>query len=384
MALTDPMIKSLGDEILDEFGATIHEILKRRLEKKLGETWFESSFKNDRKNSKKSERDLYILLRQLIHERNNDYRSAINSEFKLNAFGSKYVLKQLDKVFECRNKWSHRTTDFTEEDFRQLLRPVYNVLSDDHPLGKKCFDLLESISAPSDSPVTYLKFSRAFGEAYDEIEFLQKSHEEVSQLRQQIEILQQPSISRIAKLNDEASLNSLKKAELIDLIWELRTEISESSKSWLSLYCQQRHYEYAHQTIKWYLSVRNFLTLVQDGLLTGQEVESFGDALRTEAVAISNKILIMDKEMGAENCSCSWCQKVLDKPGAVLHLWMDGIDGVLFDQVANNPTVDNSWFGNLVDKTVEESGLAKKVDAIFDRIEKEFSEFDFDAKKKKK
>lgn len=333
---------------------------------------------------KKSERDLYILLRQLIHERNNDYRSAINSEFKLNAFGSKYVLKQLDKVFECRNKWSHRTTDFTEEDFRQLLRPVYNVLSDDHPLGKKCFDLLESISAPSDSPVTYLKFSRAFGEAYDEIEFLQKSHEEVSQLRQQIEILQQPSISRIAKLNDEASLNSLKKAELIDLIWELRTEISESSKSWLSLYCQQRHYEYAHQTIKWYLSVRNFLTLVQDGLLTGQEVESFGDALRTEAVAISNKILIMDKEMGAENCSCSWCQKVLDKPGAVLHLWMDGIDGVLFDQVANNPTVDNSWFGNLVDKTVEESGLAKKVDAIFDRIEKEFSEFDFDAKKKKK
>jgi hypothetical protein len=384
MALTDPMIKSLGDEILDEFGATIHEILKRRLEKKLGDSWFESSFKNDRKNSKKSERDLYILLRQLIHERNNDYRSAINSEFKLNAFGSKYVLKQLDKVFDCRNKWSHRTTDFTEEDFRQLLRPVYNVLSDDHPLGKKCFDLLESISKQSESPVTYLKFSRAFGEAYNEIEFLQKNQEEVNLLRQQIEILQNPLESKASSIKHFENLNSLKKSELIELISELRFDLVESSKSYLSLYCQQRHYEYAHQTIKWYLSMRNYLTLVQDGLITGQEVDSFGDTLRTEAVVISNKILLMDEEMGAENCSCSWCQTVLDKPGAVLHLWMDDIDGVLFDQVENNSTVDNSWFGNLVDMTIEESGIAKEVYAIFDRVEKEFSELDFDAKGKKK
>lgn len=383
MTLTDPMIKSLGDEILDEFGATIHEILKRRLEKKLGETWFETSFKNNRKNSKKSERDLYILLRQLIHERNNDYRSAINAEFKLNEFGSKYVLKQLDKVFECRNKWSHRTTDFTEEDFRQLLRPVYNVLSEDRPLGKKCFDLLESISTQSKSPVTYLKFSRAFGDAYNEIESLQKNQEEVNHLRQQIEILQKSSEYKASSIKDFENLNNRKKSELVEIINELRFDLVESSKSYLSLYCQSRHYEYSHQLIKWYLSARNFLILVEDGLLTGQEVDSFGETLRIEAVAISNLILKMDKEMGADNCSCSWCQRVLDSPGSVFHLWMDSIDGVLFDLVENHLSVSDSWFGKLVDISIEESGVATEVYSLFDRIEKDLTEFDVDAVKKK-
>jgi hypothetical protein len=319
----------------------------------------------------------------LIHERNNDYRNAINSEFKLNEFGSRYILKQLDKVFDCRNKWSHRTTDFTDEDFRQLLRPIYNVLSEEHPLGKKCFDLLESISTQKASPVTYLQFSRAFGDAYKEIEMLQKSHEEISQLREQIEILQRPSTANKSSIDEDSNLRSLKKSELITLIGELQNEIYESTRDWLTLYCQKRHYEHAHQTIKWYLSVRNFLTLVEDGLLTGQEVDSFGDTLRSEAVVIANNILMMDKEMGAENCDCRWCRTLLDKPGSVLHLWMDGIDTVLFDLMEKNMSVDNSWFGKLVDLSVEEAGVASDVYELFDRVEKELAEFDFDTVRKK-
>ena len=224
-------IRALGDEYLKLFGDALFEILNRHLSKRLGPTWFKQSYKHTkgRKSSAKKagQRDVYTIIHQVLIERNNDFRSALNKEFKSPDNGV-YLMLQLEKVLKARNKWSHPHGVFGVNDLLALLRPMYNVFGNrEDEFGERCRNLIETLQ--TNNQASLIMFSAAFGKEYLEIE---KKNFEMEKLLQQMKEQSARSGELIESSDIKPTINIIEDYE--NLIQEKNKAIEELY--WNSVY----------------------------------------------------------------------------------------------------------------------------------------------------
>ena len=326
MELTEAQIRALGDEILKDFGQELYEILERRLSARLGKGWFEGSFRTKSKNkdlakTKAGRRDTYTLIHQLVSEKNNDFRGAITKEFKLHDNGE-YIITQLKKVIDSRNKWSHPDELFTPEDFLLLLNPIYKILGNrNNQLGDRCEELIRTIH--ENLPVNFASFSTAFGQDFRSLE----RNNEI--LRNDLRKYRLDSLEMHYPgeyLDDD--LENLSREELIEYLGKLNNALV-SERASTNFYDHSGRVELLNERLnRWRIEFALLFTLFsvdktidyiefEDLIMneTGQKwiplkVEHSKDLIRSyfaELGKLVREAIDLRTEIGFENCSCHYC-----------------------------------------------------------------------------
>jgi hypothetical protein len=326
MELTEAKIRALGDEILKDFGQELYEILDKRLSARLGEGWFQESFRTKSKNkdlakTKAGKRDTYTLIHQLISEKNNDFRGAIAKEFKLHDNGE-YIIVQLVKVLEARNKWSHPDELFTSKDFLMLLSPIYKILGNrNNQLGDRCEELIRIIN--ENLPVNFASFSTAFGQDFRSLE---RNNE---LLRNDLRKYRLDSLETHYPgeyLDDD--LDSLSREELIEFMGKLNNALVSERESTNFYDHSGRDQLLSERLNSWRADFALLVTLFsadkvinyiefEDLILneTGRKwipfkLEHSKDLIGSyfaELGKLVKAVIDLRAEIGFENCSCHYC-----------------------------------------------------------------------------
>jgi hypothetical protein len=326
MELTEAKIRALGDEILKDFGQELYEILERRLSARLGKDWFTGSFRTKSKNkdlakTKAGRRDTYTLIHQLVSEKNNDFRGAITKEFKLHDNGE-YIITQLKKVIESRNKWSHPDELFTPEDFLLLLNPIYKILGNrNNQLGDRCEELIRTIH--ENLPVNFASFSTAFGQDFRSLE----RNNELLRTDLRKYRLESLEIHYPGEYLGH-DLEDLSREELIEYMGKLNNALASERDS-TNFYDHSGRVQLLNEHLNGWradftllvtlLSVDKTINYIEfEDLIThetGQKwipikLEHSKDLIRSyfaELGRLVKEVIDLRAEIGFENCSCHYC-----------------------------------------------------------------------------
>ena len=387
MRLSQKQIETLGDEYIKDFGIAISEILDRQLTKKHGEEWFEITFKTPDKNKinalkKAGKKDPYTLIHQIVKNRNNDYRAAIASEFKL-PNSSVSIHNSLNTILDLRNKWAHPNDEISLKDLLSLLDSIYSILGNrNHVLGDRCEELIKAIR--DDLTVEYGAFSSAFGNEF------RKSKRSIELLQEALRAYRIEAVERFEDIKN-VDFNPETSAELVSAVRTWMT-ISTATLDRETYWLHNLRGEELNLKLSLFLSdLFNLFNLFDldifisdpkvfiqhDGevvlkkpkYLTENQMIDLIKAYFIHLRTLVNQVVELRNEMGIANCVCYYCC-TLDQFGYPVGFVepQDLLTGSVMDFFANNSF--SHALSQLFDETfqnwMQENKFSKDlIDSIF-------------------
>jgi hypothetical protein len=387
MRLSQKQIETLGDEYIKDFGTSIAEILDRQLTKKHGKGWFEITFKTPDKNKanalkKAGKKDPYTLIHQIVKNKNNDYRAAIASEFKL-PNSSVSIHDPLTTILDLRNKWAHPNDEMSLKDLLSLLDSIYLILGNrNHVLGDRCEELIKAIR--DDLTVDYGAFSSAFGNEF------RKSKRSIELLQDALRAYRIEAVERFEGLKIE-DLNTEISAELISAVrtWQIISAATLDRETYwlhnlkgeelnlkLSLFLSDLFNLFNLFDLDIFISdPKVFIQLDGETLLkkpkslTKNQMIDLVKAYFTHLSTLVNQVVELRNEMGIANCVCFYCC-TLDQYGFPVGYVQpqDLLTGSVMDFFANNSFSESlsQMFDESFQSWMQENNYSKDlIDSIF-------------------